>query len=304
MKFLNEKIMLITGAFILCVLTTGTAYAEHPHEVVMLEAKQNFYDAYQAFLKLSPRNRPIDALIAGGRSAWGLSLPDQARKIFTYVLKQSLTREQEGEVLLSLAVINFQEKKLDDAETAVMRVLSRFPSMHPFRGRAFYVLGEIYDHKNNSNEALTYLESAFEEAAPELIPTISYLQGRLFKKVGKFDEAQKAFERIPVSHELAGHSVRRLAKLSLENKDFAQAEFWLQKGREEHQALFLDSWVEYALMQVALSRGDVRQVEKLVQQATKKYPLSDPWLVLLNAAAEQFLSVRASLGSNNKDTEN
>ena len=52
---------------------------------------------------------------------------------------------------------------------------------------------------------------------------------------------------------------------------------------------FLDSWVDYALLQVAINQGAADEVKSIQLEASKKYPPSDHWLNLLNAAAESFV---------------
>ena len=92
----------------------------------------------------------------------------------------------------------------------------------------------------------------------------------------------------PLSHERASSAVRYLAGIALDQKNFKDAGFWLARGQEEYGERFLDSWVDYALTQVAINEKNSDKVRTIRTAAAAKYPPSDPWVTMLNAAAEAF----------------
>jgi hypothetical protein len=84
--------------------------------------------------------------------------------------------------------------------------------------------------------------------------------------------------------------------IALDTGKMKSASFWLKKGRAEYPDSFLDSWVDYALLRIAMSENDQVAVREVRAAATKKYPPSDPWLNLLQAAAEGFEWARLKPG--------
>ena len=107
-------------------------------------------------------------------------------------------------------------------------------------------------------------------------------------RLGKYDEARQQLENIPLNHERTAMAIRHLAHIALKGERFETAGFWLQRGRETYPDSFIDSWVDYAMLEIAVHLGDSAQVEMVRAQAQQKYPPSDQWLGLLNAAAESY----------------
>jgi tetratricopeptide (TPR) repeat protein len=285
----TARLMLALMSALITFSLSAPTWAEHPHHVRKLEAEENFYDAYLAFVRIPPRSQTVESLISGARSAWALSLPDNALAAFKQALKRDVTAEQEGEILLSLSVIYFQERNFIDAGKYAKEVLTAFPQAHPYRGRANYILGEIAYEEQRLEDSAEFLEAAFKESSPDLLPRIAFLQGNVLLSLKRVEDARLAFEKVPVEHELARQAVRNLAMLALETADFEQAEFWLLRGKEQHPSLFVDSWVDLALLKIAISRKDEEQIDQIVRDAAKHYPPSDPWFTLLDAVAQEFL---------------
>ena len=106
-------------------------------------------------------------------------------------------------------------------------------------------------------------------------------------KLGKYQEAQKHLELIPTDHDRTAVAVRMLAAISLETKQQERAKFWIEKGRLDHPEAFVDCWGDYGLEQVALAKGDLEEARRLTDQASKRFPPSDSWLILMQATLEQ-----------------
>jgi TolA-binding protein len=78
-----------------------------------------------------------------------------------------------------------------------------------------------------------------------------------------------------------------LAAIAIETQSYARAQFWIEKGKSDYPEGFIDSWADYSLVQVSLAEGDLLKARTLVEQAHKRFPPSDSWLILMQAALEQ-----------------
>ena len=130
--------------------------------------------------------------------------------------------------------------------------------------------------------------NALDEAEPSERADIHYRLGLCQMKLDKMDLAKDHFEQIPLTHSQAPQAVRYLANIALNSKNYEHADFWLTRGREEYGERFLDSWVDYALVQISIHESNLSRVRELREAAIQKYPPSDPWINLMNAAAEKF----------------
>ena len=156
------------------------------------------------------------------------------------------------------------------------------------QAKAWLLWGESLSRLNSYGAAEEKYQKALEASLPAERPEVHYLLGTCQMKLGRFAQARQNFERVPLQHPRTADTLRGLAELSLQQGQSAQAVFWLKKGRQDYPDKFLDCWVDYILVRAAVEMKDAKQVNLLQTEAQKKYPPSDYWLTLLNAAAEAF----------------
>ena len=168
------------------------------------------------------------------------------------------------------------------------KVINILPEASPLRGKAWLLWGEALSRLHSYGAAEHKYLKALEETPAVEQPSVYYVLGLAQLKLGKLREARGSFEMVPLDHDYTAQAMRRLAEISLAEQKFDQAAFWLAKGQHDYPDSFLDSWVDYALLQVAVSKNDEKQVAVLQEAAQKKYAPSDAWLTLLNGAAEEY----------------
>jgi Tfp pilus assembly protein PilF len=129
---------------------------------------------------------------------------------------------------------------------------------------------------------------ALNETSEDFVPEVNFLIGRCLVKLGRYADAQAYLEAVPVNNDRTPDAVRLLATSAIETGNFVDAEFWLKRGQEQYSEEFLDSWVDYALIKVAASKGDLAQMKEIQAKTLQKFPPSDHWVNLLNAAVEGY----------------
>jgi hypothetical protein len=92
---------------------------------------------------------------------------------------------------------------------------------------------------------------------------------------------------IPAQHQYAPEAIRMLAGIALQSRQNDRARFWIEKGRSSYADSFLDSWADFGLVKVAVEANDLPQARTVVDKAQKRFPPSDPWLILMQSALEQ-----------------
>lgn len=282
---------------ILAVLTIQAAglfsgavcQAQHSIDVQRLAAKGEYFQALVDFEKLPKRKASTEAVSAAARSAWGLGLSQRAIQEYDKVLlDEKLGTVERSRIYLSRAVIEFQEDRFQTAVLYSERSVGLLKESSPLRAKALLVwgngLGEMGLHAAAEQKYLQALDEVEIEDKAELNYRVGIVQMRL----GKIDEARSNFEKVPLHHDRTAESMRYLSQLALESSNYKEAEFWLSKGRSEYPDSFLDSWVDYVLVRVAIDADDRDKVKNLMEEAKKKYPPSDDWLNLLQAAAEAY----------------
>jgi ATP/maltotriose-dependent transcriptional regulator MalT len=131
------------------------------------------------------------------------------------------------------------------------------------------------------------LEMALSDADEVDKAEINFALGMVEMRIGKLEKAEERLKAIPTQHDRSAAAVRALASIALQTSQTERARFWIEKGKSAYPEAFLDSWAEYGLMQVAVANGDLPGARKLVDDAQKSYPPSDPWLILMRAALEE-----------------
>lgn len=273
----------------ICALLPASVAAQHPIDIQRKAAGGDYYGALADFDKMPERRVTVEARLAAARSAWGLGLPSRAISEFDSVLREeNIDAQERAKAYLSHGIIEYQEGRYQVSNLYVEKVIDILRDAGPLRAKAWLLWGEnLYQLQAFGAAEQKYMH-ALEESPAEEQPEVYYRLGLCRMKLGKPDEAQKSFQNVPVRHERSASSIRSLAELALEEKDFETAQHWLSLGRKEFPDQFLDSWVDYALVQVAVAAKDGKRVRSIRAEASNKYPPSDPWLTLLDSAAEAY----------------
>jgi len=263
--------------------------AEHPMEVQRQSARGEHLQAVLTYDRMPKRVATGEAMVAAGRSAWALSLPDQALHEFDRALTTgTLPVVEQARVHLSKGIIEFQEERYQVAILHAEKSVALLAQPGPLRGKGWFLWGEALARLGSWGQAEEkYLQAVAESSADEL-PELYYHLGRCQRHLGKLEAARLSFERVPLQHDRTPQAIRALAELALELKRPKSAAFWLARGRSEYPDGFLDSWVDYALVQAAAAEENPQELRRIRTEANTRYAPSDPWLVLLNAAAEEF----------------
>jgi len=266
------------------------ALAQHTSDVQRLVADRDYYEALKLYQVMPERKKTSETMIAAAKSAWAMSLPQKAIDEFEKALRDnSLTKVQRARLLLSRGVIEFQEDRFRVAILFAERVVETLNEASPLRSKAWLLWAEALSKLKSYGAAEDKYQKALKECDLEDSPNIFYALGSIQLKLGKLDESRKSFEHIPLQNANAPLAIRKLAEIALQEKKFKQAGFWLAKGKEEFPEQFVDSWVEYVLLQVAIYNGDREAVLNIQKNAENKFPPSDEWISLLNAAVEEFM---------------
>ncbi len=285
-----QRFGFLAGA-LLATLVAVSANAQHPIDIERGAAQGEYLKALADYDKMPKRIATSASSLAAAKSAWALSLPERATLEFDALLKdKTLNVSQRAQIFLSRGIIEYQEgrpqvailyaeKAERNCEAAVSCGLK--PKIRLLWGESLAELGSY-------GAAETKLIEAREGAGVQDKIEIAYRLGMCRLRLGKLADARGDFEQIPLNHERTPEAIRYLASIALDSGAYANAGFWLAKGRDEYPDSFLDSWVDYALLQVAVNTQDKKAVREIRVAATKKYPPSDPWFTLLDASAEAF----------------
>jgi tetratricopeptide (TPR) repeat protein len=216
-------------------------------------------------------------------------MPDRAIDEFERaVLDPALDHTAQARLHLSSGIVHFQEGRYQVAVVKAEKAVELIDEAGPLRSKALFLWGESLYRLGSPGGAAERYSQALAEGAPEDKPEIHFAIGVCERRLGRLELAREHFEKVPLRHERTAETMRHLAELALEAKNYPSAAFWLTRGRSEHPDRFLDSWTDYALVRAAIHRGDLSEVRELRSTAQSKYPASDGWLTLLNAAAEAY----------------
>lgn len=275
------------------VLLRSDVLAQHAVDVERLSADGDHYDAWLMYTKLPKRRRTVPATIAAARSAWALGLVSAALEEFDSVLAdRDLDKLTRGRIELQKGVIEYQEGRYRLAIVHAERASKLIAEAGPLRSRVWLLWAESLREIGQFGAAEEQYQKAFQEALPEERPEIAFLLGECLFKLSKLSEARKYYKMIPTQHIRSARAIRQLANIALADKEYEQTKFWLTEGRKRFPNDFLDSWVDYALVLAAIDSQSLTQLNKILESARKKYPPSDHWLTLMEAAAEQYAWAR------------
>lgn len=269
---------------------TPIASAQHPIEVQRLYSQGEYMQALVAFEQLPDRRTTTSTRISAGKSAWALGIPGQATEQLDIALRdKNLDGRTRADVILSRGIIEFQEGRFAESALYAEKAISLLKTPSPLRGRAFLLWGEGLARMKAYGAAHEKFGRAMRESSEDDLPEMSYQDGSVLLRLGQLEKARTAFERIPLNHDRAPGTVRRLALIALELENWESARFWLEKGRAEFPDLFIDSWVDYAVVTVCLALNEPMNAKRALVKAKAQFAPSDPWVLLADSAYESGL---------------
>jgi tetratricopeptide (TPR) repeat protein len=273
---------------LLMLAIVDEARAQHASDVQKLNVEGDHFRALATYELLPSKKVVPEAKIAAAKSAWALGLNRQAADSFDAILRDSqLSPDTRARLILSRAVLEYQEERYQEGCLFAEKAVSLLGEPSPLRGRAFLLWGQSFVRMRAYGNAQEKFSRAMVEVQGGDKAEAYFNLGLVEMKLGKYAEAQRHLEAIPMDHERTATAIRLLAGLSLETKQIDRAKFWIEKGKHEYPEVFVDSWGDYGLLQVALAKGDIESARRIEEYSKKQYAPSDSWLVLMQAALEQ-----------------
>lgn len=266
------------------------AFAEHPIEVERLNAEGRHLQALVVFEKIPARVRTAQTLIAAGKSAWALGLTKEAASYFDEALQfpeQTISSEDKARVNLMRGVIEFQEHKLDSAKLYADESLKTAADIQGLSNAVHLLLGDVLYAKNDFKGAQEHYERALINVTPSEKGEIEFRLGSALAGQRHYDAAIEAFQRVSVDSGRAPEAIREIAKLEYDSGKFEEVKFWLTKGRADYPDKFLDSWVDYLLVESALKSNNIADADEIAVRARATFPPSEGWMVLLEGTLEK-----------------
>ncbi|MBX7137096.1 MAG: hypothetical protein K1X83_03860 [Oligoflexia bacterium] len=266
------------------LLTGAQAFAQHPIDVQRLQADADYMGSLAAYDRMPKRMATTDAMVSAAKSAWALGLSDRASAEFQSALQDnSLGVEARARINLFRSIIELQEERLQTAEAFVQRAMQKLDAPGALRAKIWMVWGDVLSGLQQFGAAAEKYKLSLAEAGDEDLPEVHFRLGECGIKLGQNEAAKEQFENVPLDNDRAPEAIRYLAQLALDQGEYQHAQFWLNRGRTDFPERFLDSWVDYALLQAALHQGDRTAAKNLMEAANTQYPPSDFWLSMLNA---------------------
>ncbi|MCB0339045.1 MAG: tetratricopeptide repeat protein [Bdellovibrionales bacterium] len=284
---------LLSYTLLSVITVVPSANAQHPVEVQQLVADGKSFEALVAYRKLPKRKVNAKTHAASAKAAWSLGLATEAASEFDQALaiqagRGELTESEEARLLLSRGILEYQEERYQVATLYAEKMLGVLTENGPLRAQGAYLLAESLVALGRQAAAEPYYLEALEGASASDRPDIHFALGKCQTKLGKYTDARSNFEAVPLNNPKSPEAIRSLAEIGLTTKNYKSALFWLKTGREKFEEAFLDSWVDYAMVQAAIAQDDVESVRKISAQVEERYPPSDAWHILINAAVEQY----------------
>lgn len=271
------------------LVLAGSAAAQHSIDIQRHAAEGDYFKALTEYEKLPKRRASTGAITSAARSAWGLGMPERAIEEYDRaLLDEKLATIDKARIYLSRAIIEYQEERFQTSVLYAERSVGLIEESGPLLAKALIVWGKSLLRMKLYAPAEEKFNRAIDTSDFDDKPDAHFNAALAQMHLGKIDLARENLEKVPLHHEHTPQAIRFLAQLALDKKNFTEAEFWLNKGRAEYPDSFLDSWVDYVLLRTAVNAKDEAKVRSVVEEARRKYPPSDEWFVLLEAAAEAF----------------
>jgi tetratricopeptide (TPR) repeat protein len=285
--WLGCLLRLVAGFVVGCLWSTYV-FAEHPIDVQRLSAEGDHFKAIVLYDVLPDRRLGDDTHIAAAKSAWALGMNRQAAALFDAVLRgTALNNDERARLTLSRGIIEYQEQRYQEAALFAEKAASYLPERAPLRGRAMLLWGQSLIKAKAYATAEEKLLRGLSDVEASDRPDVALALGAVQIKLGKLSDAERSLKMIPTQHQYAPDAVRMLASIALQSKQNDRARFWIEKGRANYAESFLDSWADFGLVKVAVEADDLSHARSLVDKAQKRFPPSDPWLILMQSALEQ-----------------
>lgn len=265
-----------------------SAHAEHPVDVQRLTAEGDYFRAFEIYERLPDRRLEKDTHVSAAKSAWALGLARKAADLFDLVLRgEELDVDERTRLTLSRGIIEYQEERYQEAALFAEKAVSYLPEKAALRGRGLLLWGQSLLRAQQYSTAEEKLWRALAEVTAVDRPDVAMSLGAAQLKLGKLSDAERTLKGIPTDHHSAPEAVRLLASISMQTGQNDRARFWFEKGRADYSDAFVDSWVDYGQLNLALQSGDLPRARKVFEQAQKRLPPSDAWLIVMQASLEQ-----------------
>lgn len=263
--------------------------ADHPIDIERYSAEGHHFEAIRTFKTVPQRVQTQESMVAAARSYWALGLVGDAHKTFDSILANyKLSDTEKARVFLSKGIIEFQEGRFQSSILFAERAIEFLPLPGPLRSQVWLLLGENLLKTKQVAAAEDKYRAGLAEASDADLPEANLLLGRCLLAQGRWSDAMERFGMLPLDNPYSDEAIKYLAEAALMGEKYDKLGYWLAKGREIYPSAFLDAWTDYALMKSAIAENNVNKVREVRETATKRFPPSDPWFVLLEAAAEIY----------------
>lgn len=280
-----------TIAVVLNLICVSNSLAEHPINVQKNAINKEYYKAMVSFERLPRQKLNKEVLLSAAQSAWALSLPDTAIELFDKILDdKNISNKEKAKIYLYKGIIDFQEGKYSISQIFAKKALSFSNDIsESLKSAALKLLGDSYFKLKLYGEAKREYIEALKYADNNQQPSIYLQKGMAEFYLGSFDEAQKDLQKVSMDNEDAPLAIKLLMKILLEKKDYQKLKKWIEVLNIEFPDEFIDSWIDYAKVKVAISEDNKREALKVLEFAKDKYPESDSWINLARASLETYL---------------
>ena len=280
-----------TIAAVLNLICVSNSLAEHPINVQKNAINKEYYKAMVSFERLPRQKLNKEVLLSAAQSAWALSLPDTAIELFDKILDdKNISNKEKAKIYLYKGIIDFQEGKYSISQIFAKKALSFSNDIsESLKSAALKLLGDSYFKLKLYGEAKREYIEALKYADNNQQPSIYLQKGMAEFYLGSFDEAQKDLQKVSMDNEDAPLAIKLLMKILLEKKDYQKLKKWIEVLNIEFPDEFIDSWIDYAKVKVAISEDNKREALKVLEFAKDKYPESDSWINLAGASLETYL---------------
>jgi tetratricopeptide (TPR) repeat protein len=263
--------------------------ASHPFTVVRAVADGDYYSALKNYLTSSSSQVEKQAKIAAVESGAALSLPDFAlHESSQLITGDRLSGEEEQKLRFIRALIGYQEGNYNEALKEASLGIDKCKIRCGYGVRLEILTGDAYLKLNKRELALAAYDRAeiLAQDHKELTQEISFRKGEILYDLGEYQASKDHYLKITRTHPRAAKALRRLAEIYLNQKSYDEAVMCLTTGRAEFPEAFLDSWVDYALVEIAAKRHESEALLEISEAAKQRYPSNDGWASLLKAEAE------------------
>lgn len=280
-----------TIAAVLNLICVSNSLAEHPINVQKNAINKEYYKAMVSFERLPRQKLNKEVLLSAAQSAWALSLPDTAIELFDKILDdKNISNKEKAKIYLYKGIIDFQEGKYSISQIFAKKALSFSNDIsESLKSAALKLLGDSYFKLKLYGEAKREYIEALKYADNNQQPSIYLQKGMAEFYLGSFDESQKDLQKVSMDNEDAPLAIKLLMKILLEKKDYQKLKKWIEVLNIEFPDEFIDSWIDYAKVKVAISEDNKREALKVLEFAKDKYPESDSWINLARASLETYL---------------